>query len=31
HRSYDIAGLWATAGGAQAGDWPQWMRHFKDY
>ena len=31
HRSCDISGPWTRAGGAQAGDWPQWMRNLKDY
>ena len=31
HRSFDVSGLWTTAGGAQPSDWPQWMRRFKDY
>jgi len=30
-RDYDNAGLWTKAGGAQPGDWPKWMRTFKDY
>ena len=30
HRSYSIAGPWTRAGGAQPGDWPEWMRHLKD-
>lgn len=28
---YNIAGPWTSAGFAQPADWPQWMRHFKDY
>ncbi len=28
---YNIAGPWTTAGLAQPSDWPEWMRHFKDY
>jgi len=28
---FDTAGPWTTAGGVQPGDWPKWMRHFKDY
>jgi len=28
---YNIAGPWTTAGFAQPSDWPEWMRHFKDY
>jgi hypothetical protein len=31
HRKYDTAGPWTLAGGAQQGDWPQWMRSFKEY
>jgi len=30
-RAYDTAGPWTTAGGVEPGDWPKWMRHFKDY
>ncbi len=29
--SYNIAGPWTRAGLAQGGDWPEWMRNFKDY
>jgi len=25
------AGPWTTAGGVEPGDWPEWMRGFKDY
>lgn len=28
---FDTAGPWTTAGGVQPGDWPVWMRGFKDY
>jgi len=28
---FDTAGPWTRAGGVQPEDWPQWMRHFKDY
>jgi len=28
---YNIAGPWTMAGLAQPSDWPEWMRHFKDY
>jgi len=28
---FDMNGAWTTAGGVQPGDWPEWMRHFKDY
>ncbi|UCD52948.1 MAG: type II secretion system protein [Phycisphaerales bacterium] len=31
HRDYDTTGPWTKAGGALPGDWPQWMRRFKDY
>ncbi|MHC4678040.1 MAG: type II secretion system protein [Planctomycetota bacterium] len=31
HQSFDIAGPWTMAGMARADDWPQWMRHHKDY
>ncbi len=31
HRSYDTAGPWTRAGGVHPEDWPEWMRHFKDY
>jgi prepilin-type processing-associated H-X9-DG protein len=28
---FDPAGPWTKAGGVKAGDWPNWMRGFKDY
>ena len=28
---YDTANPWTLAGGVQPGDWPAWMRKFKDY
>jgi prepilin-type N-terminal cleavage/methylation domain-containing protein len=31
HRKFNTAGPWTTAGGVQPGDWPKWMRKFKDY
>jgi prepilin-type N-terminal cleavage/methylation domain-containing protein/prepilin-type processing-associated H-X9-DG protein len=31
HRDFDTAGPWTKAGGVQPEDWPEWMRHFKDY
>ena len=31
HRDWDTANLWTRAGGALPGDWPHWMRRFKDY
>jgi prepilin-type N-terminal cleavage/methylation domain-containing protein len=31
HRRFNMNGPWTTAGGVQPGDWPQWMRNFKEY
>jgi hypothetical protein len=31
HRQFNTSGAWTTAGGAQPGDWPEWMRNLKDY
>ena len=31
HRTYDVAGIWTTAGGVDRNDWPDWMRGFTDY
>ena len=31
HREFDTAGPWTRAGGTVPGDWPEWMRRFKDY
>ncbi len=31
HRSYNIDGPWTKAGGVMPEDWPEWMRHYKDY
>jgi prepilin-type N-terminal cleavage/methylation domain-containing protein len=31
HRQFDDAGPWTRAGGVQPGDWPGWMRRFRDY
>jgi len=31
HREFDTRGPWTRAGGVQIGDWPKWMRSFKDY
>ena len=28
---FDTHGPWTKAGGVKPGDWPQWMRGFKDY
>lgn len=31
HRNYNTAGPWTKTGGVNPGDWPEWMRCFKDY
>ncbi len=31
HRQFNTNGFWTVAGGAQASDWPHWMRNFKPY
>jgi prepilin-type processing-associated H-X9-DG protein len=31
HKSFNTAGPFTKAGGMDAGSWPQWMRHYKDY
>ena len=31
HREFDTAGQWTAAGGCQPNNWPEWMRHYKDY
>ena len=31
HRKFDVNGSWTRAGGVQPGDWPEWMKNFKDY
>lgn len=31
HRDFDTAGPWTSAGGCTSSDWPEWLRHFKDY
>jgi len=31
HRQFNRNGFWTMAGGAQASDWPSWMRNFKPY
>jgi len=31
HKTYNTRGTWTKAGGADPADWPQWMRHYKDY
>ncbi len=31
HRQFQTAGPWTKSGGVEPGDWPQWMRSFRDY
>jgi prepilin-type N-terminal cleavage/methylation domain-containing protein/prepilin-type processing-associated H-X9-DG protein len=31
HREYNVNGPWTKLGGVQPGDWPQWLRKYKDY
>jgi prepilin-type N-terminal cleavage/methylation domain-containing protein len=31
HKTFDTRGPWTKAGGAEQGDWPEWLRGFKDY
>ena len=31
HRNYDTMGAYTKAGGIMPGDWPQWLRRYKDY
>ena len=31
HRTFNTAGYWTVAGGVEAGDWPEWIRPFRDY
>jgi prepilin-type N-terminal cleavage/methylation domain-containing protein len=31
HKQFNTAGPWTKAGGVTPGDWPRWMRRFKDY
>ena len=31
NKYFNPAGPWTIAGGVQPGDWPEWMRNFKDY
>lgn len=31
HRQFNTLGPWTRAGGLQPGDWPEWIRNFKDY
>ena len=31
HRQFNTAGPWTLAGGVGPSDWPEWMRHLRDY
>ena len=31
HRAYITNGPWTRAGGVRSEDWPNWMRHYRDY
>ena len=31
HRSFQTRGVWTRAGAVESGDWPAWMRRFKEY
>ncbi len=31
HRAFDTMGPFTRAGGIQSGDWPTWLRRYKDY
>ena len=31
HRMFNQSGGWTLAGGIQPGDWPEWMRNYKEY
>jgi prepilin-type processing-associated H-X9-DG protein len=31
HKQFNTAGPWTKAGGVTPGDWPEWMRRFKNY
>ena len=31
HRQFNRNGPWTKAGGVQPGDWPEWMKNFKEY
>ena len=31
HRNFDTQGPWTRTGGAKPGDWPAWMKGFKNY
>ena len=31
HRQFNTTNNWTIAGGVQSGDWPEWLRPYKDY
>jgi prepilin-type N-terminal cleavage/methylation domain-containing protein/prepilin-type processing-associated H-X9-DG protein len=31
HKEFNTHNRWTKAGGVQSEEWPEWMRHFKDY
>ena len=31
HRDFNTSGVWTSAGGAVASDWPEWMQAFRTY
>ena len=31
HRKFDTSGPWTLGGGVGPSDWPEWMRHLRDY
>ena len=31
HRSFNTEGPWTKTGGVQPGDWPEWMKNFKEF
>jgi len=31
HRAFEVNGAWTKMGGATPGDWPEWMRRYRDY
>lgn len=30
-RGYNVSGQWTKAGGVLPSEWPEWMRHYRDY
>jgi prepilin-type N-terminal cleavage/methylation domain-containing protein len=31
HRNFNVNNSWTKAGGATAGDWPEWLRRYQDF